>query len=104
MIVQGDWILVRHIKRKQREGSLWVPNSSMRVRAEMGEARVPGLLPMGQVLGVGPKVRGVREGMYVIVGDWVGVSGPEDGTAFYKKDQLLGVVEDDQHEEERSHG
>ena len=89
----GEYVYVRHARRSMKEGSLYVPPMAMRIRAEKGEARVPGLTQVCRVLSVGEKVKApLSEGDLIIVDDAAGVSSSPP-FAFYKEGDVLLKVD-----------
>lgn len=94
---QGEWVLVRHARKKRYSdgGRLYIPSMAGDDERQMGMADFGGRLPLAKVVSVGRK-SGLEElvGRWVVVDEALGVGGVSGGWAFYPRRAVLGVVEE----------
>lgn len=96
---QGEYCLVRHLRRPTREGSLWVPSTALRTKREVGEAASPGLKALGKIVATGERFEERYPGLsgrYVVLmpDGGRGAVGADLDFAFYAVEEVLGVVEE----------
>lgn len=93
----GEWVLVRHVKKKRfagEGGRIFVPEMPGEDERQAGMADFGGRLPLARVVAAaeGSRFAGMR-GRFVVVDVTGGVGGRPGGWAFYQEGEVLGVVE-----------
>ncbi len=88
-------VLVRHYTVSAvSKGGIVIPATARQTEKLSGTSRANGLLPLAEILDVGPDVRSVKAGDVVLVEEGGQGIGLGETYVLYEMDRILGVVSD----------